>query len=70
MAKKRKTAAAKKDREVVIVASKVKHYINGKKMYASSECIASLSDKVYSMLDQAVCRTKANNRKTVTKRDI
>lgn len=67
MAKKK---APKKNREVLVVASKVKGYIKGKNMNTSADAIAELSDKVYCMIDAATTRTKANGRKTVKPQDV
>ena len=61
---------AKKQRESLIVASKVKAYIKSKKMMTSSDALAALSEKVYCILDAAVCRTKANRRSTVKPQDL
>jgi phosphohistidine swiveling domain-containing protein len=58
------------DKEVLVVASKVKAYIKSKKMMTSSDAIVALSDKVYAMLDDAVARTKANRRSTVKAQDL
>jgi len=58
------------DKEVLVVASKVKAYIKSKKMMTSSDAIAALSDKVYAILDDAVARTKANRRSTVKAQDL
>lgn len=58
------------DKEVVVVASKVKAYIKSKQMMTSSDAIAALSDKVYEMLDGAIARTKANRRSTVKPQDL
>ena len=57
-------------KEVLVVASKVKAYIKSKKMMTSSDAIGALSDKVYAMLDDAVVRTKANRRSTVKPQDL
>ena len=65
---KKKAAAKKKD--VLVVASKVKAYVKSKKMMTSSDAIGALSDLVYSTLDDAICRTKANRRSTVKPQDI
>ena len=71
MAKKKKVAAKKsKDREVLVVASKVKAYMKAKNMNTSADAIGSISDKVYMMLDDATARTKANGRKTVKPQDV
>ena len=61
---------AKKKKESLIVASKVKAYIKSKKMMTSSEAIAAISDKVYCILDAATARTKANRRSTVKAHDL
>jgi len=66
MAKKK--AAKKKDS--LIVASKVKAYIKSKKMMTSSDAIGALNDLLYSTLDSAIQRTKANRRSTVKPQDI
>jgi phosphohistidine swiveling domain-containing protein len=58
------------DKEVLVVASKVKAYIKSKEMMTSSDAIVALSDKVYAMLDDAVARTKANRRSTVKAQDL
>ena len=43
---KKKTAKKASEREVLVVASKVKAYIKSKKMMTSSEAITAISDKV------------------------
>jgi len=58
------------DKEVLVVASKVKAYIKSKKMMTSSDAIATLSDKVYAMLDDAVARTRASRRSMVKPQDL
>jgi hypothetical protein len=68
--KKAKKKAAKKSKEVLVVASKVKAYVKSKKMMTSSDAIGALSDKVYAMLDEAIARTKANRRSTVKPQDL
>ena len=61
---------AKKQRESLIVTSKIKAYIKSKKMMTSSDSLAALSDAVYDILDAAVVRTKANRRSTVKPQDL
>ena len=61
---------AKKKRESLIVASKVKAYIKSKKMMTSADSLESLSDKVYCILDSAIVRTKGNRRSTVKAQDL
>ena len=58
------------DKEVLVVASKVKAYIKSKKMMTSSDAVGALSDKVYEILDEAIARTKANRRSTVKTQDL
>ena len=59
-----------KEKEVLVVASKVRAYIKSKKMMCSSELIGALSDKVYCKLNCAMERTKANRRSTVKAIDL
>ena len=61
---------AKKQKESLIVASKVKAYIKSKKMMTSAEALTAISDKVYCMLDTAIVRTKGNRRSTVKAQDL
>jgi len=58
------------DKEVLVVASKVKAYVKSKNMMTSSDAIATLSDKVCAILDEAVARAKANKRSTVKPQDL
>ncbi|UCF16851.1 MAG: hypothetical protein JSW59_05210 [Phycisphaerales bacterium] len=58
------------DKEVLVVASKVKAYIKSKSMMTSSDAIAALSDKVCAILDEGVARAKANRRSTVKPQDL
>ncbi len=58
------------NREVLLVASKVRAYIKSKNMMTSSDAIATLSDKVRAILDEAVARAKANRRRTVKPWDL
>lgn len=60
--------AAKK--ESLIVSSKVKAYIKSKKMMTSSDALVAISNKVYSLIDDAIARTKANRRSTVKAQDL
>ena len=59
-----------KQRDVLVVASKVKAYIKSKKMMTSSEAIGTISEAVYKMLDAAAARAKANRRSTIKAQDI
>jgi len=76
MAKKKATKkkaakkTAKKDREVLVVASKVKDYIKSKGLQSSADVVPALSDAIYAMLDAAAGRTQGNNRATVRPYDL
>ena len=59
-----------KKRESLIVASKVKAYVKSKKMMTSADALEAISDNVYSVLDAAIVRTKANRRSTVKAQDV
>ncbi len=58
------------DKESLVVASKVKAYIKSNDMMTSSDALGALSDAVYSLLDAAIKRTKANKRRTVKAQDV
>ena len=69
--KKVKKAARKSSKkDVLVVASKVKAYIRSKGMMCSSDAIGAISDCIYSSLDRAIERTKANRRSTVKPHDL
>ena len=75
MAKKKKTrksrpAKSQKNREVLVVASKIKAYIRDQGMNTSGDAISCLSEKVYAILDDATARTVANGRKTLKAQDV
>ena len=59
-----------KQKESLVVASKVKAYIRSKKMMTSSDALGALNDKIYGILDCAAARTKANRRSTVKPQDL
>jgi hypothetical protein len=61
---------AKKKRESLVVASKMKAYVKSKKMMTSSEAVEAISDNIYGMLDCAIARAKANRRSTVKAQDL
>jgi len=59
------------EKEVLVVASKLKNYIRGKSgMNTSAAVIDVLSDKVRELCDQAVEAAKRDGRKTVMDRDF
>ena len=59
-----------KEKESLVVASKIRAYVKSKKMMTSSDAIGAISDKVYCMLDSALARTKANRRSTLKAQDL
>lgn len=61
-------ADAQKD--ILVVASKVKAYVKSQEMMTSSEAIEALSTEVYELLDDAIARAKANRRSTVKAQDL
>ncbi len=70
MAKAKKKASKKAAKEVLVVGSKVRAYIKSKKAMMSGELLAALNEKVYDLLDAAVCRAQANKRATVKPQDL
>ena len=61
---------ADQQREVLVVASKVKAYIKSNDMMTSSEAIEAISSEVYTLLDRAIARAKSNRRSTVKAQDL
>lgn len=70
MAGKKKAAAAKKPKEMLLVQSKVKEYVRSNEMMCSSDLIEKLNDEVAALLDKAVERATANGRKTARASDV
>ena len=70
MAKKTVKKAASKQREVLVVGSKVREYVKSKGCMTSSELIGALNEQVYCLLNSAVSRAQGNGRKTVAARDV
>ncbi len=66
MAKK----AKKKEKEVLVVASKVRDYVKKSGCNTSGEFIGELSNTVYCAIDKAIDRAQGNNRKTVQAKDV
>ena len=64
--------AKKASVEALFVKSKVREYINGKGCNTSGDVIdgAALNDAIIEILDKAIKRAKANNRKTVQEKDL
>jgi hypothetical protein len=59
-----------KEKESLVVASKVRAYVKSKKMMTASDSIATINDKIYELLDAATTRTKANRRSTLKPQDL
>jgi len=59
------------DKEVLVVASKIKGYIKNKgDMKTSANVLDVLSDKLRAMCDQAIESARSDGRKTVLDRDF
>jgi len=56
--------------EMLVVGSKVKNYIKSQGVMSSSDVLGAINCAVYCLLERAVERAKANNRKTVGARDV
>ncbi|MBA7683243.1 hypothetical protein ES703_91604 [subsurface metagenome] len=64
--------AKKEGFEVLFVKSKVREYIKGKECNTSGDVIdgPALNNAIIEILDNAIRRAKANNRKTVQEKDL
>src|SRR2546426_12783966 len=60
----------KKERELLIVQSKVRELIRSKEKRASDEFITALSEHVQQVVEKAIARATANNRSTLRDADI
>jgi histone H3/H4 len=73
-AKATKKVAKKSNRDVLVVASKVKEYIKTKgvdsKILVAGDFAANLSEAVYGLIDKAIVRAQENKRSTVQPKDI
>jgi len=58
--------------DALFVKSKVREYIKSKECNTSGDLIdgPSLNDAIINVLDKAIARAKANNRKTVQEKDL
>ncbi len=63
-------AKPKKDREIVVVGSKVKDVVRSAGLRSDGELVQAVSDKVHEMLDAAIKRAEANKRGTVRPYDL
>jgi len=69
-AKAKAPKSAKKEKEMLVVASKVKAYVKSKGMMSSSESLGALNEAIYAILDKAIVRTQDNRRSTVKPQDL
>jgi hypothetical protein len=58
------------EREVLVVVSKIKEFIKSKDCMTAGDLPDALSGQVYSMLERACERAKANKRSTVRPEDL
>ncbi len=65
MAKKKE-----KERDILVVASKIREYVKNSGANTSGEFIGELSNTVYCLIDKAISRAQSNNRKTVQAKDV
>jgi len=62
--------AEKKEREVVVVGSKLKDAVKEKGCQSSGDLVEAVSEKVHDMITAAVERAKQNGRATVRPYDL
>jgi len=62
--------AAKKERELLIVQSKVREIIRAREMRASDDFITALSEHVQQVIERAIQRAGANKRSTLRDADV
>jgi histone H3/H4 len=60
----------KKGEAMLVVGSKVKAYVNAKKLRCAAEVLGAVNACVRCCLDEAVTRARANGRKTVQAKDV
>jgi hypothetical protein len=68
--KKMAKKAKKKDRDVLVVASKIREYVKSNDCNTSGEFIGELSNTVYDLIDKAISRAQGNNRKPIQAKDV
>ena len=57
-------------KDALAVTSKVKEYVKSKGCQTSADAIEELNKKMYTWLDEAIGRVKANGRATVKPQDL
>jgi uncharacterized protein YfcZ (UPF0381/DUF406 family) len=63
-------AKKQKQREIVVVASKIKDVIKESGCQSSGDLVEAISDKVHEMIETATERAKQNSRATVRPYDL
>jgi hypothetical protein len=63
-------APKKKEREIVVVGSKVKDVVRTAGLRSDGELLSALSDKVHDILEAAIERAQGNKRGTVRPYDL
>ena len=58
------------EKEVIVVASRVKEAISSSDMQMAGDFVQALSETTYNRIQSAIERAKANGRKTVRPEDI
>ncbi len=68
MAKKK--ATKKKEREIVVVGSKVKDVVRSAGLRSDGDLVQAVSEKVHDLLEAAIARAQGNKRGTVRPYDL
>ena len=68
--KKENGSSTEEEKEMLIVASKVKAYIKSKNFMTAGDALEAINDKVYRLIDEALARTEANKRQTLKPTDV
>ncbi len=68
MAKKK--SSKKKQREIVVVGTKVKEVVKAADFRSDGDLVQAVSDRVHEMLEAAIQRAKDNKRGTVRPYDL
>jgi hypothetical protein len=67
---KKKAASKKKDREIVVVGSKVKDVVRSAGLRSDGDLVQAVSEKVHDLLEAAIARAQGNKRGTVRPYDL
>ena len=61
---------AKKERFILVVASKAREYVKSNDCNTSGEFIIELSNAVYDLIDKAINKAQGDNRKSIQVKDV